>query len=120
MMSVKADQPPAVEEGATKYHRAVCASMSQGMIAVSNLEVQAVSKPCADAPVAQCLGDESEKVEARDALIPLTTKGKAIITKESVLKRPARTSEPARRKRIWKDHSKEWRVIEMVQCRLNA
>ena len=53
--------------------------MSQGMIAVSNLEVEAVSKPCADVPVAQCLGDESEKVEARDALIPLTTKGKAII-----------------------------------------
>ena len=49
------------------------------MIAVSNLEVEAVSKPCADVPVAQCLGDESEKVEARDALIPLTTKGKAII-----------------------------------------
>ena len=80
MMSVKADQPPAVRDrGGTTYHRAVCASMSQGMIAVSNLEVEAVSKPCADVPVAQCLGDESEKVEARDALIPLTTKGKAII-----------------------------------------
>ena len=65
--------------GGPNYHRAVCGSISQGMVAVSNLEAEAVSKPCAEVPVAQCLGGESEKVEARDALIPLTTQRKAII-----------------------------------------